>query len=193
MQMGVHAEDRDMGTSVACCRAGFTLIELLVGLAVAAVLLVVAVPAYRAMIERNLVASQANSLLADLHFARSEAVTRGRDVTVCKSGDGQSCTADGGWQQGWIIFVDTTNSGVRDGADEPLLRVNNRARRGLAISGTGTLSERVTFDSNGFAEGTVGTLSVARPDDVDERTDITVLFSGNMRTEKCGPASPCKS
>ncbi len=182
-----------MGTSVACRRAGFTLIELLVGLAVAAVLLIVAVPAYRAMIERNLVASQANSLLADLHFARSEAVTRGRDVTVCKSGDGQSCTADGGWQQGWIIFVDPTNSGVRNAADEPLLRVNNQARQGLAISGTGTLDERVTFDPNGFAEGTVGTLSVARPDNADERTDITVLFSGNMRTEKCGPASPCKS
>ncbi|HEY9146629.1 MAG TPA: GspH/FimT family pseudopilin [Thiobacillus sp.] len=80
---------------------GFTLIELLVTLAVAVILLTVAVPNYQMFVMNSRMASQANELVGALSLARSEAVKRGAQVSVCASSDGSSCT--GGWQQGWIV------------------------------------------------------------------------------------------
>ncbi|NJM11542.1 MAG: hypothetical protein HC889_06370 [Synechococcaceae cyanobacterium SM1_2_3] len=46
-------------------------------------------------------------------------------MTLCKSADGATCIATGGYQQGWIVFVDETPLAVRDvnNARERLVRV----------------------------------------------------------------------
>lgn len=80
---------------------GFTLIELLVTLAVAVILLTVAVPNYQMFVANSRMASQANEIVGALSLARSEAVKRGAQVSVCASSNGSSCT--GGWAQGLIV------------------------------------------------------------------------------------------
>ncbi|WP_375057057.1 GspH/FimT family pseudopilin [Zobellella sp. DQSA1] len=67
---------------------GLTLVELLVGIAVLAVLLVVAVPGFQTLRQQYLVRSAGMAVYADLQLARSEAVKRNRPVTVCFSGSG---------------------------------------------------------------------------------------------------------
>ena len=100
---------------------GMTLVELLFALALAAVLLSLAVPAYRGFTAESRLSSTTNLLVAHLNAARNEAVTRGEPVTVCVSVDESSCTDSTGWEYGWIMFTDSEGEpGVRDGDDELL-------------------------------------------------------------------------
>ncbi|MCH8531180.1 MAG: GspH/FimT family pseudopilin [Saccharospirillum sp.] len=70
---------------------GVTLIELMITLAVIAIIASLAAPSFQGVIENNRVASQANGLLSAAHFARSEAVKTGGDVTLTVNADGSWC------------------------------------------------------------------------------------------------------
>jgi type IV fimbrial biogenesis protein FimT len=64
--------------------------------------------------------------VAVLNLGRSEAVKRGRSVTLCASTDGISCAADDSadWERGWLLFVDANSDGQRQAlADEQRLRI----------------------------------------------------------------------
>jgi type IV fimbrial biogenesis protein FimT len=60
--------------------AGFTIIELMTVMIIAAILLVIAAPAFSDMLERRRLEGQANELVIDLSYAKSEAVQRNREV-----------------------------------------------------------------------------------------------------------------
>jgi type IV fimbrial biogenesis protein FimT len=61
---------------------GVTLIEASTVLAITAILATAAMPAFAAMIETRRIDGMATQLAADLHFARSEAVTRNESVRL---------------------------------------------------------------------------------------------------------------
>ncbi len=111
---------------------GLTLIELLVALAVLVILLTVAVPGMRNFIKNNRISAAANGIATSMALARSEAVRRGRPVTVCASAGGTAC--DGAaWADGWIVFVDQGTPGSVDGNDE-IVRVFGGAGDGVTIN-----------------------------------------------------------
>jgi type IV fimbrial biogenesis protein FimT len=84
---------------------GYSLIELMVGIGVTAILLAVAVPGFTNAIRNNRVRSASNTLVANLAYARAEAVTRGTIVAICPSVDGASCVAAGqAYETGWLIY-----------------------------------------------------------------------------------------
>lgn len=74
-------------------RRGVSLVELLVALAIAAVLLTLAVPAFGGLLDRARAVDTANRLVGDLMFARGEAMERGTRVRV-HSDD---------WRAGWRV------------------------------------------------------------------------------------------
>ena len=80
--------------------AGFTLVELMVTISVLAVLLGIGVPSFRDMIEGNRITTVTNDLVSGLQFARSEAVKRGANVTLCSTNDQDTCS--GAWVDGWV-------------------------------------------------------------------------------------------
>ncbi|MCA1779969.1 MAG: GspH/FimT family pseudopilin [Xanthomonadaceae bacterium] len=94
---------------------GFTIMELLIGIAILAILTVVALPNFIAFTQNNRLAAQANELVATLQYARSEALKRGVDVQICSSASGTAC--DGDWNDGWVAVADP------DATDPQLLRV----------------------------------------------------------------------
>ena len=85
---------------------GVTLIELMIAIAVLAVLLGIGIPSFQDTIRTNRVAAITNDLVGALQFARSEAVRRGEDVTVCSSNDQATCS--GTWSDGWVVRTATT-------------------------------------------------------------------------------------
>ena len=89
---------------------GFTLVELLVSMAVMAILLTLAVPAFSEAMVSSRLTSVANSFLSHLYLARSEAIKRNGRAVLCKSADGLACSGSGGWHQGWILFHDANNN-----------------------------------------------------------------------------------
>lgn len=101
---------------------GFTLVELMVAIAVAAILLAIAVPNFSSALKANRVQSQTRELYSNLTYARSEAVSRGKMVTICHSSNGSSC--GGTWSNGWII-CDDTDRNSSCGTGETVLRKYN--------------------------------------------------------------------
>lgn len=156
----------------------------MVALAVAAVLVTVAVPAYQGLVQGSLMTAAVNSLSADLHFARSEAVTRGYTVIVCKSSDGASCAENGGWDQGWIVYASEPGSAATD-----LLRVHSALDGRIDIAGNAHVEDRIEFGANGFAYGYNGTLTVSAQSRAGV-VEIVISNTGRIRTEHC-PAGGC--
>jgi type IV fimbrial biogenesis protein FimT len=124
--------------------SGFTLVELMVTLAVAAIVLTIAVPGFQNLVRNNRIATQTNELVGSLQLARSEAVKRSTNVTICTSTNGSSCT-NSAWQQGWIVLV----GGTILRANEALggVTVESGGVQSLQYQGTGrTTTTGVNFD-----------------------------------------------
>jgi|LakMenEpi03Aug12_release.lakeMendotaPanAssembly.Ray.scaffolds.fasta_scaffold306027_2 type IV fimbrial biogenesis protein FimT len=129
-------------------QSGFTLIELMITLTVAGVLMMVAAPSYRELIQSNRMSTQANLLLSDLNAARSEAVKRRIPVTLCKSTTQSACATSGGYEQGWIIFADHDRDGAVDD-DDMILRTQDATGTDLTIRGKTPIQNRISFFDSG--------------------------------------------
>ena len=121
----------------------------------AAILMSIGVPSYRYVTTSNRMATEINSLLGDLQYARSEAVREGQYVTVCVAGSTNpatpSCAASGTatWQNGWIIFSDVNHDGTVDSVGS-VLRIHNAFSSSDTFVSSPATSE-VTFNRDGFA------------------------------------------
>ena len=167
---------------------GFSLVELLAVLAVSAILLSIAVPSFSGLVRSTQVSSASSDLLASLLLARSEAMKRRHRVSLCKSADGLSCTAGGGWEQGWIVFADPDGDGQRD-AGELILQVQWPAPDGLRLTGTGSVARYVSYAANGgtklagggFQAGTLTVCSTSAK--AGKARQIVVNATGRPRTQ----------
>ena len=139
--------------------SGFTLIELMIVVTLVGILLVIAIPSFRELIQRNRVAGEINSFVSDLQFARSEAIKRGQPVSLCASADGSTCLGTNTWNQGWIVFSDVNGSGARDNVLDVLLRVRVGWTSGDTFAASPTLSA-LTYGREGFAVIPGGTVTM---------------------------------
>lgn len=105
----------------------FTLIELMVTIAVLAILVSLAAPAIRSIIQNNRVTSQTNEFVGFLHGARSEALRLRAPVSVCP-GNVQAATAICGtdWTAGWFLYIDSQAVGATATGIGTLQRTSSR-------------------------------------------------------------------
>ena len=170
------------------CR-GFTMVELMVVIAIAAILATLAFPSFRTLMQNQRLGTQANEFIADLNFAKSEAVKRVGLVGVCVSSDGATCTG-GSWEAGRVIFADVNNDGAWDGGDLVL-----RIRDGLA--GNNTLRPSVAFPNDtilfsprgALAAGGGATLAVCDSRGKDYGKAVVINAAGQARVDTGTPAS----
>ena len=94
---------------------GVTLLELMIALTVLAIVTTMAVPSFTRLIENNRLVGRTNDLVTALALARSEAMKRSLNVSLCPSTDGESCSEDEDWSGRWLMFTDDTGAqGVYD-------------------------------------------------------------------------------
>ncbi|VTU33739.1 Verru_Chthon cassette protein D [Variovorax sp. PBS-H4] len=139
------------------------MVEAMVVIAISAILVALAAPSMRNLIESNSVSDSVDSLMGSIAFARAEAIKRGVPVALCPSNAATTgipaCETGTAWAAGWIVFVDYTGDGAL-GTNDSVLRVQgsftkngeiDRARAGaLVFTPMGTLSSitpRFTFTS----------------------------------------------
>jgi len=168
--------------------AGLTLIELMVVISVVAILLAIATPSFMKTIQRNRVATEVNSLVADLQLARGQAIKEGMPVTVCISNDGASCsTTLKTWQTGWISFSDSNANHVVDSGETIL-------RRQVAFSGTDTFGNGstswITYSRDGFlsplgASGDVTLTLDTSPTNADAKRCLVLSIVGRQKVASC--------
>jgi type IV fimbrial biogenesis protein FimT len=148
-------------------QAGFTLYELLITVVIIGVILTFAVPNLQDFARNSRMTSTANDLLSAFHLARSESSRAKTNITICPSGDGNSC--GGAWDQGLIVFVDENGDLTRSGPTESVLRMKGRIASGvsLAIAGDATY---FSYSSTGLGRPNVdGNTAVSQIVICDER------------------------
>lgn len=138
--------------------SGFTIVELMVTVLIAAILMSLAVPAFRTLGQN----AQQRNAVADLYnllsHMRSESAKLHIGVTACASIDQQSCSGSARWEAGWIVFIDGTeptytHNGVLD-AGETILQVHGPQSSGITLRAVGN-QVRLTLDEEGLpASGT---------------------------------------
>ncbi len=149
---------------------------------VAAILLSIAVPSFQTIVENNSLTSQINQFSAALNVARSEAVKRGRRIVLCRSSNANNtCATAGGYEQGWIVFIDNDADGQRDLAPvEELLRVSEGLRQGYSLRGNNNFVNRITFEPSGSASQP-GRVVLCKDNQVKRSRVIIVNFAGYFR------------
>lgn len=125
-------------------KRGFTLVELLVTLAVMAILLTLAAPAFSEFLSNQRLTTQTTQIASAIASARSEAVTRAKTLTLCASADQSNC-AGSDWEAGWIMFVDEDGDGAVDGGSDEILLVQQ------ALGGNTTVRTN-DFDNAGWIQ-----------------------------------------
>lgn len=163
----------------------FTLVELLIAIAILAILMGIAVPAYNEMTLGGKLRSQANDLVAGAVLARSEAIKRNSAVRMCVSADGASCAA-GGWEQGWVVFHDADDDGALDTGEAVLLQ-HQAAASGFKITGT---VASVRFQGSGVG-ATQATLTVCRatPSVGGQERVVNITATGRTSVTKTNTAT----
>lgn len=161
-------------------RAGFTIVELMVSLAVAAILIGFALPAFTDFIDQRRMASRANDFVLAVTYARSEAARRGEAVSVQAVDDSDN---DNEWGPGYEVVAGGTVLRSFEPIDPADATVDGRG----GFDGIGTL----TFNARGMLTlGAAGEIRICSADDTeDPGREIRISAIGRPDVEEwtCHP------
>ena len=130
---------------------GLTLMEMIVALMIIGLIATLGAPNLSEFIDDNRLNAAVGDLVSSIQGARAEAVGRNAYVTLCKkNAAGTGCVTAGGWQQGWIIFVDVDADGVVDGGDgDEVVAVHDALLGSVTLQGTAGVANLITFRPSG--------------------------------------------
>ena len=166
-------------------KSGFTLFEMLITVALVSILVAFAIPSMREFSKNDRLTTNINNLIGHLAYARSEAVKRSVQVSLCVSNNSStanpSCTG-GNWQDGWIVYIDSDADNSFT-AGEEVIRAQEALKVTNTLSTTG-IGNQITYDYRGFVNAaSVGSLELC-----DDRTGphgktLRITTTGRVRLE----------
>ena len=172
-------------------KLGMTIIEAMIGMSVLAILAALAVPQMQAFVTDTQLSTNVNHFIAANAFARAEAITRGKLVTICRSvnadigSDACSDAAGNGhegndWGAGWLVFIeasaDASKIGVVDGDDEILTRQGALPEH---FQGRSSI-RKITYNANGQPINLAGANLLFHSDGKYKRM-LCIARSGRLR------------
>ena len=162
-------------------QGGFTLIELLTTVIIIGV-----------VIQNQRMGTQINELVSDLNYARSEAIKRNSTISTCiRNVAGTACITPltpFPWLGGWLVFNDLNDNGTVDGG-EIILKVRDAITGMTSFNFSG--GTRVRYDSQGFARGFAGTLTLCDTRGNTKRKGITISNTGRVRRSVAADMASC--
>ena len=168
---------------------GFTLIELLTTVIIIGIVLAVGIPSFNEIIQNQRMGTQINELVSDLNYARSEAVKRNSTISTCmRNTAGTACIGGTSWLGGWLVFNDPNDNGTVDGG-EAILKVRGAVTGMTSFNLAG--GTRIRYDSQGFARGFAGTLTLCDPRGNAKRKGITISNTGRVRRSVAADMANC--
>ena len=165
--------------------AGWTLIELLIALTIVTILLLLAQPSFKHLIDQQRIDTAARDLLGSIMLTRSEAIRRDKRVDLAPI-DGVD------WRNGWSIFVDSDDLDS-SATEKKIIQLHTSLAQHLTV--TTALHDHATpyiaYASNGRSRThansqvpQVGHLELALG---NQRRRIILNFIGRPRL--CNPAN----
>ena len=160
--------------------SGFTLLELVIVVALISIVMAIAIPSMTTFTQNDRLTTNINTLIGHLALARSEAVKRSQQVSICVSNNTVACTA-GNWQDGWIVYIDADGSNTFTPGEEVL-----RAQQ--ALDGANTLvtaiGSQVTYDYRGFVTtASIGNFLLCDARSGPYGKTIRISTTGRVRVE----------
>jgi len=161
---------------------GFTLIEALAVMAIAAILLAVAIPAWsHAKAAANAGSVRANLATSLLDAVRHSAIA-GSEVVVCPVAASGQCSGSTNWDGGWMAFADI-NGDRMPGAGETRLGGSRVLPAGTHLRTTAGRTKLV-FQPNGGSAGSNVTFTLCDSRGVTSATTLVLSNLGSFRAGK---------
>ena len=160
--------------------SGFTLLELIITVALISIVMAIAVPSMTSFTQNDRLTTNINTLIGHLAYARSEAVKRSQQVSICSSNNATTCTG-GNWQDGWIVYIDADGDNSFTAGEEVL-----RAQQALEGANTLTtaIGTQVTYDYRGFVNAaSVGNFQLCDGRSGPHGKTIRISTTGRVRIE----------
>lgn len=158
---------------------GFTLIEALVVMAMAAILLAIAIPAW----SHARAAANAGSVRAKLATSLLDAVRHsaiaGTEVVVCPASSSGACSGSTNWDSGWIAFADLNGSRAPD-PNETRLAGGDALPNDVHLRTT-TGRTRLVFQPNGGNAGSNVTFTLCDSRGPQSATTLVLSNAGDLR------------
>jgi type IV fimbrial biogenesis protein FimT len=159
------------------------MVELVIAVVIVGVLAALALPNMSQMIRSHRLTAQVNDWVADLNFARSEAIKRAANVAICAGSQAGGCT--GTWNSGRIVFLDADASNAWT-AGEAVVRSRDALESGYGLTAAGTV---IVFTGTGAAAAGSGTYVFCHNGVAATGKQVSVNILGQVSTLKTSPGS----
>jgi len=164
--------------------SGFTLLELILTLTLISVVTAFAIPSMTAFTKNDRLVTNINSMVGHLAYARSEAVKRSQQVSVCVSNNtdtpNPSCTG-GGWEDGWIVYIDADANNSFD-ANEEVIKAHGPFAGNNAVT-PNNVGTQVIYDNRGYLASNTGSLLLCDERNGPHGKTINISTTGRVRME----------
>lgn len=155
----------------------FGLAEQLIALAVLAVLVAIAIPAFHRMLVGHELRVAHSDYMAALQHARNLAVNEQTRTILCPSRDALTCNNDNEWQHGWLIGRDPGGKQQVNG-----LPLYTGGKYSNSIRIIGSDKKRFWFKPDGTSAGTLQRLVFCTRENSPRILVIRVAMQGRIRT-----------
>jgi len=160
--------------------AGFTLLEMLLAVSIAAILLIIGVPAFQGFGARQRMSAAMHTLHSHLALARNEAIRFNVPVIVCPGNLDHGCKDDSDWSDGWIVFSDFNGDGQYQRL-ETVHRMEAGLEQMVVRSSSGR--SRLRFYPNGSAPGSNGSITFCDRRGPEHARKLVISNTGRVRRD----------